>query len=106
MMLSVNTNLNIQMPTPEEIDAAFEEGKEAVVALFARVEVQVSELAREFTTQATALIEVVYSCWEFPHAYAYFRTLIIRGIKAPPNIIQLNKITLIMTKNRAKYPHI
>jgi len=31
------------------------------VALFARVEVQVSELAREFTTQATALIEVVYS---------------------------------------------
>ena len=38
-------NINIQMPTLEEIDAAFEEGKEAVTALFARVEVQVEKLA-------------------------------------------------------------
>lgn len=51
-------NINIQMPTPEEIDTAFEEGKEAVVALFARVETQVSVLAGQLEQQTVALKEL------------------------------------------------
>src|SRR3990172_9215054 len=50
--------MNFRMPTTEEIYAAIERGKEAVVELFAEVGRQVEELAGQLEKQAEVLKEL------------------------------------------------
>lgn len=50
--------MNLRMPTVEDIHSAFEQGEEAVVALFADVGKQVEALAGELQQQAAALKEL------------------------------------------------
>ena len=49
--------MNIRLPIREEIYAAFEQGEEAVIALFMDMEVPVEEVARQSEKQAAALKE-------------------------------------------------
>jgi transposase len=50
-------NMNLRMPTREEIHAAFEQGEAAIVELFLAVERQLEELAGPLEQQAMALKE-------------------------------------------------
>ena len=47
-------NMNLRMPTREEIHAAFEQGEAAIVELFLAVERQLEELAGQLEQQAMA----------------------------------------------------
>ena len=49
--------MNVQTPTDEEIHTAFEQGEEAIRALFREVAAQMAELARQLATQGAALHE-------------------------------------------------
>jgi transposase len=51
-------NMNLRMPTREEIHAAFEQGEAAIVELFLAVERQLEELAGQLEQQAMALKEL------------------------------------------------
>ena len=50
--------MNLRMPTPEEIHAAYKEGEEAVVELFGHVGAQMEALAKQLEKQAESLKEL------------------------------------------------
>lgn len=50
-------DVNLRMPTREEIHAAFEQGEAAIVELFLDVGRQLEGLAKQWEQQATALKE-------------------------------------------------
>ena len=50
--------MNIQIPSHDEIQAAFKRGEADVVALFAKISLQIAELAEQLSKQAEIIKEL------------------------------------------------